>query len=83
MGNLCQVVADPSKRIATRYRIGITPYYLAIDERGILRSKGIVNDLKGVRAAADALPSSVDDIEVEWERQAVVVGRRPMGADEQ
>lgn len=74
-----RVVADPTRRIATKYRIAITPYYIGVDASGILRTKGIVNDLKGLQFAADMLVSPAGRIRVDWGDSST--SRRPVPVD--
>lgn len=42
------VVADPSFEVATKLRIGSTPFAVTVGEDGVVQSKGIVNDETGI-----------------------------------
>lgn len=48
-----KIVPDPSYRIAARYGIGVTPFLVGADETATVRTKGIVNSLRGLEAAAE------------------------------
>jgi hypothetical protein len=47
-----RVVADVRGRQAIRYGVGVLPFLAATDAEGIVRYRGVVNDLDGLRAAA-------------------------------
>ena len=47
-----RVVADTRGKLAIRYGVGVLPYVTAVDAAGIVRHRGVVNDLDGLRAAA-------------------------------
>lgn len=46
------VFPDQSHRIRARLDVGMTPYLIGIDHAGIVRAKGLVNDLDGLELAA-------------------------------
>lgn len=48
LADVAMVVADPKDRIAAMYGIDATPFGIAIDANGIVRARGIVNDLQGL-----------------------------------
>lgn len=48
------VVADPGQVLTTRYRIGVTPFAVAVGASGLVKGKGIVNDADGLSYFLDA-----------------------------
>jgi len=48
-----RVIPDVDGRITAGHRIGVTPFSVTVDERGVVREKGIVND--GVALASATL----------------------------
>ena len=53
------VVPDPRLRHAARYEVAVTPFGIAVGADAVVRARGIVNDLDGLRALA----GSVQDLE--------------------
>jgi hypothetical protein len=53
------VVPDPRLRYAARYEVAVTPFGIAVSADNVVRARGIVNDLDGLRALA----GSVQDLE--------------------
>jgi thiol-disulfide isomerase/thioredoxin len=52
---MVRLVSDRRGKLAASLGIGITPFVVAVDQSGIVRGRGLVNDLIGLReAAADA-----------------------------
>jgi hypothetical protein len=49
------VIPDPNQRLAARYRIGLTPFVVAVDDGGVVRMKGLVHDEEGLEEALDAV----------------------------
>jgi hypothetical protein len=45
------VIPDPGYAIAARYGVAFTPFCVACDEHGIVRAKGLVNDVGGLLGA--------------------------------
>jgi hypothetical protein len=76
----CRVVLDSGLRLATRYRIGITPFFVSVASDGVVRERGIVNDALGLEYARDVAlglhGTSTDDMEAEDERLAQVGNAR-------
>ncbi len=56
-----RVVPDPSYGVAAHFGVGLTPFALAIDASGIVRSKMIVNDVHGLEALADAISMDLSE----------------------
>ena len=52
LGEVVDVVPDPRNRIAARYTVGLTPFLVAVDAKGVVRGKGLVNDQDGLELAA-------------------------------
>ncbi len=52
LSEVARVVADPTGRLAAAYRVGLTPFVVAIDETGTVISKGIVNDTQSLEWVA-------------------------------
>jgi thiol-disulfide isomerase/thioredoxin len=72
LNNLARVIPDPGQRIAARYRIGVLPFYVGVDEEGIVQAKGIVNegglDLALALTLGAGRYSARDDGEVDHDR---------------
>lgn len=57
---VADVIPDRRGRISTAYRIGVTPFLVAVDAHGTVKGKGIVNNLDGLeRVAGDALTDEI------------------------
>lgn len=54
LSDVVTVVPDPRQRLAARYRIGITPFLVAVDREGVVQMRGIVNSLAGLERGAQA-----------------------------
>ena len=52
LAEVADVVFDPRTRIAARYGVGLTPFLVAVDEGGVVRGGGLVNDADGLELAA-------------------------------
>jgi hypothetical protein len=53
LADTASVVADPRFRLAVRYEVGATPFGIAVGTDRVVRARGIVNDLAGLRTLAD------------------------------
>jgi hypothetical protein len=62
IGGYVPVVADPVQVLTARYGVGMTPFAIAVDAKGLVKGKGLVNDgdgLSSLAAAATAGPKLV------------------------
>ncbi len=46
------IVVDPTRKLTVHYGVGVTPFAVAVDERGVVRASGIVNDIAAIRYLA-------------------------------
>lgn len=51
--NVIAIVPDPGGRLGAGLNIGVTPYAVGLDETGLVRAKGVVNDGDGLREMMD------------------------------
>lgn len=55
MSEQVEIVPDPGYRIASRYGVGVTPFLVGSDAAGVVRTKGIVNDLRNLEFHAEQI----------------------------
>lgn len=53
LAEVAELVPDPGYRLSARYGVGLTPFLVAADASGTVRANGIVNDQRGLEAAAE------------------------------
>lgn len=54
LSDLVPVIPDSKHRLAVRNRVGLTPFVIALDEKGVVRETGLVNDGSGLVHYASA-----------------------------
>jgi methylamine dehydrogenase accessory protein MauD len=55
LSNVATVIPDPGRAIAAKYRVDATPFLVAVDQSGVVRTKGIINGETGLEFGARAL----------------------------
>ncbi len=58
LAEVVPVIPDAAHRLSVRYRVGMTPYLVAVDGEGVVRAKGLINDGTALAEYAEAIGSN-------------------------
>jgi methylamine dehydrogenase accessory protein MauD len=61
------VISDPEGSISKAYKVHATPFAYGLDEEGLVRRRGIANDLQGLEALLEEAPSAESMVELPGE----------------